>query len=67
MVLINIVIKLLLLLAVLTEEGLLPLKVFLNTNTTNENFNKNITYFICKMTWLHVCSLSIRLLLGLCL
>ena len=25
----------------------------------NENFNKNITYFICKMTWLHVCSLSI--------
>ena len=19
----------------------------------NENFNKNITYFICKMTWLH--------------
>ena len=27
----------------------------------NENFNKNITYFICKMTWLHVCSLSITL------
>ena len=27
----------------------------------NENFNKNITYFICKMTCLHVCSLSITL------
>ena len=27
----------------------------------NENFNKNITYFICKMIWLHVCSLSITL------
>ena len=27
----------------------------------NENFNKNITYFICKMTWLHICSLSITL------
>ena len=27
----------------------------------NEKFNKNITYFICKMTWLHVCSLSITL------
>ena len=25
----------------------------------NENFNKIITYFICKMTSLHVCSLSI--------
>ena len=24
----------------------------------NKNFNKNITYFICKMTWLHVWSLS---------
>ena len=27
----------------------------------NKNFNKNITYFICKMTWLHVCFLSITL------
>ena len=27
----------------------------------NENFNKNVTYFICKITWLHVCSLSILL------
>ena len=25
----------------------------------NENFHKNITYFICKMIRLHVCSLSI--------
>ena len=26
-----------------------------------KNFNKNITYFICKMTWLHVCCLSMTL------
>ena len=25
-----------------------------------ENFNKNITYFICKMTWLGACCFSIK-------
>ena len=35
--------------------------VFLNAKDDNENFNKNVTYFICKMTWLRVCSLSITL------